>query len=473
MNLKNQLKEIAIFQIIRDLAKIHNIKTYVIGGYVRDLIIERNSKDIDIVCLGSGILLAQLLKNNLGESASLTVYKQFRTACVKYQKLEIEFVGARKESYRSESRKAIVEEGTMEEDQNRRDFTINSLAISLNKKDFGELLDPFGGITDLASKSIKTPLNPEDTFSDDPLRMLRAIRFASQLNFDIESDTFFAIRKMSSRITIVSQERITSELNKIILSKKPSYGLNLLFQSGLLKIIFPEFHKLHGVLIKEGKSHKDNFFHTLQVLDNISKVTDDLWLRWAAILHDIAKPVTQRFNKKVGWTFHGHEDKGAQWVPGIFKKMKLPLNNHMKLVQKLVRLHLRPIALISKNVTDAAIRRLMYEAGDDIDDLLMLCKADITSKNNNRVQQYLMNFKIVENKIKKVELKDSLRNFKNPISGEEIMKIFDLEPSRIVGQLKEMVKEAIIENKIPNQYDAAIHYIKKEGKSQGLALKQK
>ncbi len=473
MNLKNQLKEIAIFQIIRDLAKIHNIKTYVIGGYVRDLIIERNSKDIDIVCLGSGILLAQLLKNNLGESASLTIYKQFRTACVKYQKLEIEFVGARKESYRSESRKAIVEEGTLEEDQNRRDFTINSLAISLNKKDFGELLDPFGGITDLASKSIKTPLNPEDTFSDDPLRMLRAIRFASQLNFDIESDTFFAIRKMSSRITIVSQERITSELNKIILSKKPSYGLNLLFQSGLLKIIFPEFHKLHGVLIKEGKSHKDNFFHTLQVLDNISKVTDDLWLRWAAILHDIAKPVTQRFNKKVGWTFHGHEDKGAQWVPGIFKKMKLPLNNHMKLVQKLVRLHLRPIALISKNVTDAAIRRLMYEAGDDIDDLLMLCKADITSKNNNRVQQYLMNFKIVENKIKKVELKDSLRNFKNPISGEEIMKIFDLEPSRIVGQLKEMVKEAIIENKIPNQYDAAIHYIKKEGKSQGLALKQK
>tara|TARA_A100000164_G_scaffold167007_1_gene148207 strand:+ start:798 stop:2219 length:1422 start_codon:yes stop_codon:yes gene_type:complete len=473
LNLKNQLKEIAIFQIIRDLAKIHNIKTYVIGGYVRDLIIERNSKDIDIVCLGSGILLAQLLKNNLGESASLTIYKQFRTACVKYQKLEIEFVGARKESYRSESRKAIVEEGTLEEDQNRRDFTINSLAISLNKKDFGELLDPFGGITDLASKSIKTPLNPEDTFSDDPLRMLRAIRFASQLNFDIESDTFFAIRKMSSRITIVSQERITSELNKIILSKKPSYGLNLLFQSGLLKIIFPEFHKLHGVLIKEGKSHKDNFFHTLQVLDNISKVTDDLWLRWAAILHDIAKPVTQRFNKKVGWTFHGHEDKGAQWVPGIFKKMKLPLNNHMKLVQKLVRLHLRPIALISKNVTDAAIRRLMYEAGDDIDDLLMLCKADITSKNNNRVQQYLMNFKIVENKIKKVELKDSLRNFKNPISGEEIMKIFDLEPSRIVGQLKEMVKEAIIENKIPNQYDAAIHYIKKEGKSQGLALKQK
>ncbi len=473
MNLKNQLKEIAIFQIIRDLAKIHNIKTYVIGGYVRDLIIERNSKDIDIVCLGSGILLAQLLKNNLGESASLTIYKQFRTACVKYQKLEIEFVGARKESYRSESRKAIVEEGTLEEDQNRRDFTINSLAISLNKKDFGELLDPFGGITDLASKSIKTPLNPEDTFSDDPLRMLRAIRFASQLNFDIESDTFFAIRKMSSRITIVSQERITSELNKIILSKKPSYGLNLLFQSGLLKIIFPEFHKLHGVLIKEGKSHKDNFFHTLQVLDNISKVTDDLWLRWAAILHDIAKPVTQRFNKKVGWTFHGHEDKGAQWVPGIFKKMKLPLNNHMKLVQKLVRLHLRPIALISKNVTDAAIRRLMYEAGDDIDDLLMLCKADITSKNNDRVQQYLMNFKIVENKIKKVELKDSLRNFKNPISGEEIMKIFDLEPSRMVGQLKEMVKEAIIENKIPNQYDAAIHYIKKEGKSQGLALKQK
>tara|TARA_S200000501_G_scaffold215950_1_gene202628 strand:- start:584 stop:2005 length:1422 start_codon:yes stop_codon:yes gene_type:complete len=473
LNLKNQLKEIAIFQIIRDLAKIHNIKTYVIGGYVRDLIIERNSKDIDIVCLGSGILLAQLLKNNLGESASLTIYKQFRTACVKYQKLEIEFVGARKESYRSESRKAIVEEGTLEEDQNRRDFTINSLAISLNKKDFGELLDPFGGITDLASKSIKTPLNPEDTFSDDPLRMLRAIRFASQLNFDIESDTFFAIRKMSSRITIVSQERITSELNKIILSKKPSYGLNLLFQSGLLKIIFPEFHKLHGVLIKEGKSHKDNFFHTLQVLDNISKVTDDLWLRWAAILHDIAKPVTQRFNKKVGWTFHGHEDKGAQWVPGIFKKMKLPLNNHMKLVQKLVRLHLRPIALISKNVTDAAIRRLMYEAGDDIDDLLMLCKADITSKNNDRVQQYLMNFKIVENKIKKVELKDSLRNFKNPISGEEIMKIFDLEPSRMVGQLKEMVKEAIIENKIPNQYDAAIHYIKKEGKSQGLALKQK
>ena len=473
MNFKNQLEGINVFHIIRDLVEMHDIKTYVIGGYVRDLIIERNSNDIDIMCLGSGIHLAQLFKNNIGESASLTIYKQFGTACVKYQKLEIEFVGARKESYRSESRKPIIEEGTLREDQNRRDFTINALAVSLNKKDFGELSDPFDGITDLTSKSIKTPLNPEDTFSDDPLRMLRAIRFASQLNFDIESDTFYAIKKMSSRINIVSQERITGELNKIILSKKPSYGFNLLFRSGLLKIIFPELQKLHGVLIKEGKSHKDNFFHTLQVLDNISKVTDDLWLRWAAILHDIAKPVTQRFNKKVGWTFHGHEDKGAQWVPGIFKKMRLPLNGHMKLVQKLVRLHLRPIALISKNVTDAAIRRLMYEAGDDLDDLLILCKADITSKNNNRVQQYLMNFKTVENKIKKVESKDSLRNFKNPISGEEIMKIFDLEPSRIVGELKEMVKEAIIENKIPNQYDAALHYIKKEGKSQGLVIKQK
>ena len=474
MNLKTRIEDIEIFQTIRDLAGIHNIETYVIGGYVRDLVIDRNSRqDIDIVCLGSGIQLAQILKNHLGASASLAVYKQFGTACVKYQKLEIEFVGARKESYRSESRKPIVEEGTLEEDQNRRDFTINALAISLNEKDFGELTDPFGGITDAKRKSIKTPLDPEETFSDDPLRMLRAIRFASQLNFDVEPDTFLAIQKMTSRISIISQERITTELNKIILSEKPSYGFNLLFQSGLLKIIFPELQKLHGVQIKEGKSHKDNFFHTLQVLDNISKVTDNLWLRWAAILHDIAKPATQRFNKKVGWTFHGHEDKGAQWVPGIFKKMKLPLNEHMKLVQKLVRLHLRPIALISKNVTDAAIRRLMYEAGDEIDDLLMLCKADITSKNNNRVQQYLMNFKHVEDKIQKVESKDSLRNFKNPITGEKIMEIFDLEPSRIVGELKEMVKEAIIENKIPNQYDAALEYIKKEGKSQGIVFKQK
>ena len=452
---------------VKDAAEKLHLETYVIGGYVRDLILKRESKDIDFVCIGSGIKLAEQVNSSF-EKSNLTVFNSFGTAMVKIGDQELEFVGARKESYRKESRKPIVEDGTLEDDQNRRDFTINALAISINNETFGHLIDPFDGLKDIERKLIRTPLNPSLTFSDDPLRMMRAIRFASQLNFDIEPATFDAISSNLERIKIVSQERITDELNKIIGSKKPSYGFKLLFISGLLKEIFPEMVDLHGVEKKEGKSHKDNFYHTLQVLDNVAEVSDDLWLRWAAILHDIAKPATKRFNNKVGWTFHGHEDKGARMVPSIFRKLKLPLNEKMQFVKNLVRLHLRPIALVKENITDSAIRRLLFEAGEDINSLMKLCKADITSKNDEKVKKYLNNFIKVEEKLIAVEEKDHMTNFQPPISGEFIMEQFNLKPSRIVGEIKEKIKEAILDGKIDNNFEEANELMLKIASEYGL-----
>ena len=466
MDFSKQLNT-STFIKVKESAEKLNLETYVIGGYVRDLILKRESKDIDFVCLGSGIKLAEEVSASLGKS-SLTVFNSFGTAMVKVGDQELEFVGARKESYRKESRKPIVEDGTLVDDQNRRDFTINALAISMNISTYGQLIDPFDGIKDIKRKLIRTPLDPSITFSDDPLRMMRAIRFASQLNFDIEPATFEAISTNLERIKIVSQERITDELNKIIASNKPSYGFKLLFISGLLKEIFPEMVDLYGVEKIEGKSHKDNFYHTLQVLDNVAEVSDDLWLRWAAILHDIAKPATKRFNSKVGWTFHGHEDKGARMVPNIFRKLKLPLNEKMQFVKNLVRLHLRPIALVKENITDSAIRRLLFEAGDDINSLMKLCKADITSKNDEKVKKYLNNFIKVEEKLIAVEEKDHLTNFQPPISGEFIMNHFNLKPSRVVGEIKENIKEAILDGKIDNNFEEAYQLMIKIAPDYGL-----
>lgn len=468
MNFKDKLTS-PIFSEISKAADKLGVKCYVIGGYVRDLIIGRESKDIDIVCVGSGIALAQALAENLGENVHVNVFKNFGTAQVRYEDIEIEFVGARKESYRSDSRKPIVEDGTPEDDQNRRDFTINALGISLNSKTFGELIDPFDGVKSISRKVIRTPLEPGITFSDDPLRMMRAIRFASQLNFDIAPDTFDAISEMAKRIEIVSQERITDELNKIILSPVPSYGFNLLFQSGLLKIIFPEMVKLYGVEVIQGKKHKDNFYHTLQVLDNTASVSNDLWLRWAAILHDIAKPATKRFFPKVGWTFHGHEDLGARWVKGIFKRMKLPLDAKMRSVTNLVKLHLRPIALAKDEITDSALRRLLVDAGDDLEHLMMLCRADITSKDPNRVRRYLGNFDKVERMLIELEERDKLRNFQPVITGEIIMETFGIHPSKEVGELKLIIREAILDGIIPNKYEAAFEFMVKAGEEMGLS----
>ncbi len=446
------------------------VNAFVIGGFVRDFYLERPSKDIDIVVEGSGIELAQRAAKNLG-IRNVNVFKSFGTAQFNFDDWDVEFVGARKESYRSDSRKPIVEDGTIKEDQDRRDFTINALALSLNEHNFGELIDPFDGMSDLKNKILRTPLEPKITFSDDPLRMMRGIRFAAQLDFTLTREAFDAIAKNKERIKIVSTERISDELNKIILSPVPSVGFKLLFDTGLLHIIFPEMANLHGVKVIDGKAHKDNFYHTLKVLDNISVNTNDLWLRWAAILHDIAKPATQRYYKEQGWTFHGHEFKGSKMVPGIFTKLKLPLHEKMKYVQKLVLLHLRPISLVKETVTDSAIRRLLFDAGEDIDDLMTLCDADITSKNKDKVERYMQNFQIVRNKLKEVEEKDSLRNWKPPVTGEDIMQAFNMNPGKQIGIIKDAITEAILEGVIKNDRNEALDFMLLKGKELGLTSK--
>jgi poly(A) polymerase len=468
MNFKDQLIQYPILEVVAQAASRLGVDVYIIGGFVRDLILKRESKDIDIVAVGSGIELAELVASELGPDVHVSIFKTFGTAQIKQGELEIEFVGARRESYTADSRKPAVEDGTLQDDQNRRDFTINAMGISLNKNTFGDLVDPFEGVKSLRKKIIRTPLAPGITFSDDPLRMMRAIRFASQLNFDIDPDTFDAIIQMKDRISIVSMERVSDELNKIILSPTPSYGFKLLYHSGILSIIFPELVELQGVETKDGKGHKDNFYHTLQVLDNVAEHTDDLWLRWAAILHDIAKPATKKFDKKVGWSFHNHEEIGARMVPAIFRRMKLPLNEKMKFVKKLVRLHLRPIVLSKETITDSAMRRLLVEAGEDIEALMKLCRADITSKNPEKVKRFLNNFDIVEQKLKDLEERDALRNFQPVITGEIIIEAFALKPSREVGIIKEIIREAILEGIVPNEYEPAYALMIEEGKKMGL-----
>ncbi len=448
-----------IFKLIQQSSDELNIDTYAIGGYVRDFFLERKSKDIDVVTLGKSIDLANLLHQKLGEEAHLSVFKNFGTAQIKYHDLEIEFVGARKESYNHNSRNPIVEDGSLEDDQNRRDFTINAIAIGLSKNNFGKLLDPFNGLNDLTNKILKTPLNPDITYSDDPLRMMRAIRFASQLNFQIDEPSFEAISKNKNRIKIISAERIADEINKIILSQKPSVGFKLLLNSGLLDLIFPELVKLLGTETINGLSHKDNFYHTLEVLDNVAEKSNNLWLRWAAILHDIAKPATKRFEEGHGFTFHGHEDKGARMVPKIFANLKLPLNEKMKHVQKLVELHLRPIVLAKTEVTDSAIRRLLFEAGDKIEDLMILCESDITTKNPNKVKKYLHNFEIVRQKLIEIEEKDKIRNWQPPITGEEIMTIYNIMPSKKIGLLKNALKDAILDGLVGNNFEEAKNFL--------------
>lgn len=451
-----------LFQTVSDVAHGLGQPVYVVGGYVRDYYLNRlrleHAPDLDFVTLGSGIALAEAVAKAL-KTNQVAVFKQFGTAQVGWKGMHLEFVGARRESYRTESRKPIVEDGTLEDDQRRRDFTINALSWSLNKEDFGVLLDPFGGIRDLQNRVIRTPLDPDITFSDDPLRMLRAVRFASQLSFDIDPVTFAGIQAMAKRLDIISKERILDELNKIILSPIPSTGFALLFESGLLGTFFPEMVKLHGVQEVENYRHKDNFWHTLQVLDNVSMVSDDLWLRWAAILHDIAKPNTQKFVDGIGWTFHGHDAVGATMTKRIFTRLGLPLDERMRFVQNLVRLHLRPIALVKEEVTESALRRLLFDAGEDLESLMMLCRADITSKNDRKVQKYLANFAFVEQRLIEVEEKDKLRNWRPPISGEDIMKALNLPPGPEVGKIKKQIEEAILEGVIANEYDAAFAFM--------------
>ena len=467
MNFKNNLHD-DIFKIIGSSADSIQTKCYVIGGFVRDLILKRGQgRDIDIVALGSGIELAKEVSKQLPHEPKVQVFKTYGTAMIKFNHLDLEFVGARKESYSQDSRNPAVENGTLEDDQNRRDFTINALAISLNKENYGELLDPFDGINHLKQKLIKTPLEPSTTFSDDPLRMLRAIRFASQLQFHVDSSALEAIKSNKGRIKIVSKERIVTELNKILLSPTPSIGFLLLESTGLLDLILPELVALKGIDEIEGQKHKDNFYHTLEVVDNIAKTTDDLWLRWAALLHDIGKAPTKKFTKKVGWTFHGHEHKGAQMVYKMFKRLRMPLNDKMKFVQKMVAMSSRPIA-ISGSVTDSAVRRLLFDAGDFIDDLMLLCEADITTKNPKRFKKYHNNFKSVRLKMKEVEERDQVRNFQPPISGEEIMKTFALKPSREIGIIKDYIKEAILEGEIANDREEAFELMIKKGKELGL-----
>lgn len=457
-----------VFKIISQIAAQQKVEAYVIGGFVRDIFLNRPSKDVDIVVLGNGPDFASAIAKHL--NVQVTIFKSFGTAMLRYQDLEIEFVGARKESYRIDSRKPIVEDGSLEDDQKRRDFTINAMAIQLSPEKFGELLDPFDGLKHLEDKIIITPLNPEETFSDDPLRMMRAIRFAAQLNFSISEDAIEAIKKNKERVNIVSKERITDELNKIILSPIPSLGFNYLFDTGLLKIIFPQMTDLFGVDIIDGKGHKDNFYHTLQVLDNVAVTTDDLWLRWAAILHDIAKPATKRFEKGHGWTFHGHEDKGARMVPKIFNQLKLPLNEKMKFVQKLVQLHLRPIVLAQEIVTDSAVRRLLFEAGEDIAPLMKLCHADVTTKNDYKIKKYRNNFELVIQKLKDVEERDQIRNWQPPLTGEDIMHAFNLKAGKEVGVIKNQIREAILEGEITNNRDEAIKLMINLGLKMGLNL---
>lgn len=469
MNLHQALTH-PIFKIISQSAEEIGVDAYVIGGFVRDYILNRGQhKDIDIVAIGSGIALAKQVAKNIPNRPKVQIFKTYGTAMLRYEDIEIEFVGARKESYTQESRNPIVDSGTLEDDQNRRDFTINAMAIDLSSSNFGNLLDPFNGINDLEAKIIRTPLDPDITYSDDPLRMLRAIRFATQLDFTIESTSLDAISKNNERIKIITNERIVVELNKILESNKPSVGFILLEQTGLLHYILPELTALKGIDEKEGQRHKDNFYHTLEVVDNIAKHTNDVWLRWAALLHDIGKAPTKKFNKKVGWTFHGHEFEGSKMVYHLFKRLKMPLNDKMKFVQKMVFMSSRPIVL-AQDVTDSAVRRLVFDAGDYVDDLMILCEADITTKNPNKFKKYHNNFKLVREKIIEVEERDQVRNFQPPISGEEIMEAFNLKPSREIGVIKEAIKEAILEGHIPNEHSAAYELMLKEGKRLGLKI---
>lgn len=461
-------RERDILFLIGHCAREMDVQAFLVGGYVRDRLLARPSKDMDVVCVGDGIRLAENVASKLWPIPRVVVYKRFGTAMLRHKDIEIEFVGARKESYRHDSRKPSVEEGSLEDDQNRRDFTINALAVSLNEGDFGSIVDPFNGLKHLEEKLIKTPLEPGKTFSDDPLRMMRAIRFSNQLDFRIDPETFAAIHQYRDRIHIVSKERVTVELEKILETDTPSLGFKLLFDSGLLHLIFPEMAALQGVETKNGKAHKDNFYHTLQVLDNLCRKTQNIWLRWAAVLHDIAKPLTKRYDPEQGWTFHGHEALGATMVPRIFQRMRLPLDHKMKYVQKLVALHQRPIGLTKENITDSAIRRLLFEAGDDIDDLMMLCEADITSKNPNKVQRYLENYNLVRDRLAEVEQKDRLRNWQPPITGELIMETFGIEPSKEVGIIKNAIREAILDGVIPNEYEEAYKFMMEKAKELGL-----
>lgn len=465
----NQNRNLKLFKIISSIANKNQQSIYIVGGYVRDLLMNRKvSTDIDFVTEQNGILLAEKIAEEINPNIKVSIFKNYGTAMFRYNNIDLEFVGARKESYTENSRKPEVENGSLEDDQKRRDFTINSLAISLNKENFGELIDPFNGQNDMTKKIIRTPLEPHQTYSDDPLRMMRAIRFATTLDFNIEEKSLNAIKKEVDRIKIVSMERIMVEFNKIMLSKRPSKGLNLLDETGLLNYILPELTALKGIEEIDGMGHKDNFYHTLEVVDNISQHTDKLWLRWAALLHDIGKAPTKKFEKNIGWTFHGHEFLGSKMLKGIFKRLKLPLNSDLKYVEKLVRMHARPIALITDDASDSALRRLLFDAGEDLEDLFTLCKSDITTKNNTKQNKFKKNYEYVAEKIKKVEEKDKVRNFQPPITGEEIMALFNLKPSREIGILKEKVKEAILEGEIENNHEQAKNFVMQEAKKLGL-----